>query len=71
MPDKWTPDLPSPLVCKYSRLLTMTGNEALIDTLYDEAIDLAEQCCVVSSKPRKTGRQRNRANSQVEDNKDY
>jgi hypothetical protein len=30
MADKWTPDLPSPLVCKYSRLLTMTGNEALI-----------------------------------------
>ena len=29
MADKWTPDLPS-LVCKYSRLLTMTGTEALI-----------------------------------------
>ena len=41
------------------------------NTLYDEAIDLAEQCCVVSSKPRTTGRQRNRANSQVADNKDY
>ena len=46
-------------------------NQLVYNTLYDEAIDLAEQCCVVSSKPRTTGRQRNRANSQVADNKDY
>ena len=46
-------------------------NQLVYNTLYDEAIDLAEQCCVVSSKPRTTGRQRNCANSQVADNKDY
>jgi hypothetical protein len=45
-------------------------HQLVYNTLYDEAIDLAEQCCVVSSKPRTTGRQRNRANSQVAD-KDY
>jgi hypothetical protein len=46
-------------------------NQLVYNTLYDEAIDLAEQCCVVSSKPRTTGRQRNHANSQVADNKEY
>ena len=45
-------------------------NQLVYNTLYDEALDLAEQCCVVSSKPRTTGRQRNRANSQVSENKD-
>ena len=46
-------------------------HQLIYNTLYDEAIDLEEQCCVVSSTPRTTGRQRNRANSQVADNKDY
>jgi hypothetical protein len=36
-----------------------------------EAVDLAVQFVVVSSKLRTTGRQRNRANPQVADTKDY
>ena len=37
----------------------------------DKAVDLAVQFGVVSSNPRTTGRQRNRANPQVADTKNY
>ena len=44
---------------------------SVYNTEYDEAVDLTVQFGVVSSKPRTTGRQRNRANQQVADTKDY
>jgi hypothetical protein len=51
---------------------TKRNDISVYNTLYDEAVDLVEQFDVVSSKPRTTaGRQRNHANPQVTDTKEY
>ena len=51
---------------------TKRNGISVYNTLYDEAVDLVEQFDVVSSKPRTTaGRQRNHANPQVTDTKEY
>lgn len=41
---------------------TERNDISVYDTLHDEAVDIAVQFGVVSSKPWETGRRRNRAN---------
>jgi len=41
---------------------TERNDISVYNTLYDEAVDIAVQFGVVSSKPWETGRRRNRAN---------
>jgi hypothetical protein len=50
---------------------TERNDISVYNTLYDEAVALVEQFGVVSSKPRTTGKQRNHANPQVTDTKEY
>ena len=50
---------------------TERNDNSVYKTLYDEAVVLVEQFSVVSSKSRTTGRQRNHANPQVTDTKEY
>jgi hypothetical protein len=50
---------------------TERNDISVYNTLYDEAVALVEQFGVVSSKPQTTGKQRNHANPQVTDTKEY